>query len=42
MKYLFPMQAASAVAMTINRGPAWPGVEALRFHLRENATVTVQ
>jgi type II secretory pathway pseudopilin PulG len=28
--------------ITINRGPAWPGVEALRFHLRENATVTVQ
>ena len=28
--------------VTIHRGPAWPGVEALRFHLRENATVTVQ
>jgi Tfp pilus assembly protein PilE len=28
--------------ITINRGPAWPGLEALRFHLRENATVTVQ
>jgi hypothetical protein len=28
--------------ITINRGTAWPGVEALRFHLRENATVTVQ
>ena len=28
--------------ITINRGPAWPGVESLRFHLRENATVTVQ
>jgi len=28
--------------ITINRGPAWPGVEALRFRLRENATVTVQ
>ena len=28
--------------VTLNRGPAWPGVEALRFHLRENATVTVQ
>ena len=28
--------------ITINRGPAWPGNEALRFHLRENATVTVQ
>ncbi|OAM90412.1 hypothetical protein AW736_08010 [Termitidicoccus mucosus] len=26
----------------IHRGSAWPGVEALRFHLRENATVTVQ
>lgn len=28
--------------ITINRGPAWPGMEALRFHVRENATVTVQ
>ncbi|MBP8273006.1 MAG: prepilin-type N-terminal cleavage/methylation domain-containing protein [Acidobacteria bacterium] len=28
--------------ITINRGTAWPGVEALRFRLRENATVTVQ
>ena len=28
--------------ITINRGTAWPGVEALRFHLRENATVSVQ
>jgi prepilin-type N-terminal cleavage/methylation domain-containing protein len=28
--------------ITINRGAAWPGVEALRFHLRENSTVTVQ
>ena len=28
--------------ITINRGTAWPGTEALRFHLRENATVTVQ
>lgn len=28
--------------ITINRGTAWPGVEALRFHIRENATVTVQ
>ncbi len=28
--------------ITINRGSVWPGVEALRFHLRENATVTVQ
>lgn len=26
----------------VNRGTAWPGVEALRFHLRENATVTLQ
>jgi type II secretory pathway pseudopilin PulG len=26
----------------INRGSAWPGVEALRFHLRENSTVTLQ
>lgn len=26
----------------IHRGSNWPGVEALRFHLRENATVTVQ
>ena len=26
----------------INRGTGWPGVEALRFRLRENATVTVQ
>lgn len=26
----------------INRGPAWPGVEALRFTLRENPTVTLQ
>ena len=28
--------------ITVNRGTVWPGVEALRFHLRENATVTVQ
>lgn len=28
--------------ITINRGSAWPGVEALRFRIRENATVTVQ
>ena len=28
--------------ITINRGPAWPGTEALRFHIHENATVTVQ
>jgi type II secretory pathway pseudopilin PulG len=28
--------------ITINRGTAWPGVEALRFRIRENATVTVQ
>ncbi len=28
--------------ITINRGTAWPGVEALRFHLRENATATLQ
>jgi len=28
--------------ITVNRGTAWPGVEALRFHLREQATVTVQ
>ncbi len=26
----------------INRGAVWPGVEALRFRIRENATVTVQ
>lgn len=26
----------------INRGPAWPGVEALRFHLQDNPTVTLQ
>lgn len=26
----------------INRGTAWPGVEALRFTLRENPTVTLQ
>lgn len=28
--------------VTINRGTAWPGIEALRFHLRENPTVTLQ
>ncbi len=28
--------------ITINRGTSLPGVEALRFRLRENATVTVQ
>lgn len=28
--------------ITIHRGAALPGVEALRFHLRENATVTLQ
>ncbi|MBL9186730.1 MAG: hypothetical protein JNK23_04580 [Opitutaceae bacterium] len=28
--------------ITLNRGTAWPGVEALRFHLRENATATLQ
>lgn len=28
--------------VTINRGTVWPGVEALRFHLHENATVTLQ
>ncbi len=28
--------------VTINRGTAWPGIEALRFRLWENATVTVQ
>lgn len=26
----------------IHRGTAWPGIEALRFHLHENATVTLQ
>lgn len=26
----------------ISRGNEWPGVEALRFHVRENATVTLQ
>ncbi|MDP1581239.1 MAG: type II secretion system protein [Candidatus Didemnitutus sp.] len=26
----------------INRGAAWPGVEALRFHLNDNPTVTLQ
>ncbi len=28
--------------VTINRGAAWPGVEALRFNLHENPTVTLQ
>jgi prepilin-type N-terminal cleavage/methylation domain-containing protein len=28
--------------VTINRGAIWPGVESLRFRLRENASVTVQ
>ena len=28
--------------ITINRGTSLPGVEALRFRLRENATITVQ
>ena len=28
--------------ITIHRGPASPGVEVLRFHLHENATVTLQ
>ena len=28
--------------VTVNRGPAQPGIEALRFFLRENATVTLQ
>lgn len=28
--------------ITIHRGPALPGVEVLRFHLHENATVTLQ
>ncbi len=28
--------------VSINRGPTAPGVETLRFYLRENATVTVQ
>ena len=28
--------------VTVNRGPAPPGIEALRFFLRENATVTLQ
>jgi hypothetical protein len=26
----------------INRGAAWPGVEALRFNLHENPTITLQ
>lgn len=28
--------------MVVNRGASWPGTEALRFPLRENATVTLQ
>ena len=28
--------------ITIHRGTSLPGVEALRFRLRENATITVQ
>lgn len=28
--------------VVVNRGTGWPGTEALRFHLRENATVTLQ
>ena len=28
--------------VTLNRGTAWPGVESLRFHLREDATITLQ
>ena len=28
--------------ITLNRGAVWPGVESLRFHLRENASVTLQ
>jgi prepilin-type N-terminal cleavage/methylation domain-containing protein len=28
--------------ITVNQGTAWPGTEALRFHLHENPTVTVQ
>lgn len=28
--------------VTVNRGAAWPGVEALRFHLNENPTITLQ
>jgi len=28
--------------ITVNRGPAPPGIEALRFFLRENATITLQ
>lgn len=28
--------------ITLHRGAVWPGVEALRFPLRENATVTLQ
>ena len=28
--------------ITVNQGTSWPGTEALRFHLHENPTVTVQ
>ena len=28
--------------VTVNQGPAWPGVQALQFRLHENATVTIQ
>lgn len=28
--------------VTVNQGTAWPGTEALRFHIHENPTVTVQ
>ncbi len=28
--------------ITVNQGTAWPGTEALRFHLHENPTVTIQ
>lgn len=28
--------------VTINRGTTWPGVEALRFYLHENSTITLQ
>jgi type II secretory pathway pseudopilin PulG len=28
--------------ITVNQGPTWPGVEALRFHLHQNDTVIIQ
>ena len=28
--------------VTVNQGPAWPGVEALRLHLHSNDTIIVQ